>query len=250
MTDDLRLSRMTLADRLFAQLRQQIMSGRLEVGETLPSEQEIGEAFGVGRTTVREALHGLVSSGLVERKGRTLVVRDPVAIDELTLDFAAYSSRTAVQQVYDVRRLIEVEAVRLAALNRTPEDLRTIATHLAALDTDDPEQYHAADPEFHTSLVRAAGNEILYQLYISSRQIFFKLPAFWRIFGKKDEGKAARRIGTGHAGHKAIYDAVEAGDAERAAQLSAEQLERVKQDLMASIDATATGDSQPAGTGG
>ena len=250
MSDDLRLSRMTLADRLFEQLRQQIMSGRLEVGQTLPSEQEIGEAFGVGRTTVREALHGLVSSGLVERKGRTLVVRDPVAIDELTLDFATYSSRTAVQQIYDVRSLLEVEAVQLAALNRTPEDLRTIATHLAALDTDDPERYHAADPEFHTALVKASGNEILFQLYASSRQLFFKLPAFWRIFGKKNEGKSARRIGSGHTGHKAIFDAVEAGDAERAAELAAAQLERVKQDLVASIDATASGDSQPAETKG
>ena len=231
------LSRMTLADRLVEQLRQQILSGRFDVGDALPSEQDIGEAFGVGRTTVREALRGLVSSGLVERRGRALVVRHPDAVDELTLDFASYSSRTAVEQVYDTRKLLEVHAVRLAAANRTAEDLGTIAALLERLNTDDPVPFHAADPEFHTAIVKASGNEVLHQLYLSTRHLFFKLPAFWRVFASSSRPQTPR-IGSGYAGHKAVFDAIEAGDVELAGKLAEDHLDGVQRGLMAAISSS------------
>lgn len=249
MTDDMRLSRVTLADRLFEQLRQQILSGRLAVGDALPSEQEIGEAFGVGRTTVREALHGLVSSGLVDRSGRSLIVRHPDAIDTITLDFAAFSSRSSVTQVYEARKLLEVPAVRLAAANRTAENLKNMESFLERLRTEDPEIYHAADPQFHEAIVKASGNEILYQIFVSSRQVFFKLPAFWRIFGKSSEessrpgGSPQRRIGSGYEGHRTIFEAIGGGDGETAGRLMTEHLDRVQQGLMAAI--VAPSDTSP-----
>lgn len=240
MTDDLRLSRMTLADRLFEQLRQQIIAGRIAVGATIPAEQEIGEAFGVGRTTVREALHGLVSAGFVERRGRTLVVRDPNAIDELTLDLAVFSSRSSIQQLYDARKLLEVEAARLAAGRRTLDDLEHLRHRLGQLDTDDLEQYHAADPEFHTAIVQASGNDVLYHLYLSARPVFFKRSAFWRVFPRSTsdaEGAPSARIGSGYAGHQAIFESIEAGDAGLAGALMASHLDRVRDGLLAGLDA-------------
>lgn len=241
-----RLTRVTLADRLFQQLRQQILSGRLEVGETLPSEQDIGEAFGVGRTTVRESLRGLVSSGLVERRGRALVVRHPDAIDEITLDFESFSSISAVEQAYDARKLVEGHAVRLAAENRSSDDLRCISGLLTALDTDDAEAYHAADPEFHTAIVKASGNDVLHQLYLSSRHVFFKLPAFWRVFGSTADSRRSRSIGSGYEGHLALFVAIEAGDSEAACRLTDELLEGVKRDLMAAISTRATTEGRSA----
>ena len=61
------LKRETLAQRLHTQLRRQILSGALAPGERIPSEQDISLAFGVGRTTVREALGALVASGFARR---------------------------------------------------------------------------------------------------------------------------------------------------------------------------------------
>ena len=71
-----KLNRETLVDRLSAQLRQLIVSESIKPGEAFPSERELCEAFGVGRTTVREALQGLVARGAIERKGKELIVVD------------------------------------------------------------------------------------------------------------------------------------------------------------------------------
>lgn len=245
MNADLKLSRMTLADRLFEQLRQQILSGRFEVGETLPSEQDIGEAFGVGRTTVREALHGLVSAGFAERQGRSLVVRDQSALDELTLGFAAYNTRSSVQQVYHVRKLLEVDAIRLATIHRTQEDLRAIEEALGAMDTDDLEEYHAADPLFHLAIARASRNDVLHQVFQAARPVFFKPPAFWRVFGSRASDGVGRRIGSGHEGHRVLFEAIRAGDPDESARLMREHLDRVERGLVASIKAPAN-DEEPA----
>jgi GntR family transcriptional repressor for pyruvate dehydrogenase complex len=231
----MKLSRETLADRLFDQLRQQVLSGRLTPGDRLPSERAIGEAFGVGRTTVREALGGLVSAGFVERQGRTLVVRDPRSVGELALDFALVASRESVENVYDVRKLVEVHSIRLAAQNRTPEDLEALHVQLGRMDTDDPELYHAADPEFHAAIAKASANEVLYQLFLSSKQVFFKLPAFWRVFAPGSQVSAAPRIGSGHKGHAELLEAIESSDVDLAGQRMRDHLDRVEKGLVAAI---------------
>lgn len=231
----MKLSRETLADRLFDQLRQQILSGRLAPGRRLPSEREVGEAFGVGRTTVREAIGGLVSAGFVEREGRTLVVRDPNSVDPLALGFATVASRESVQQVYEARKLLEVYTVRLAAKNRTEQDLTTLREVLDRMDTSDAQIYHAADPEFHAAIAKASGNEVLYQLFLSARQVFFKPAAFWRVFGPH---RSRPRIGSGHEGHAALLEAIEAGDADLAAERMFAHLDKVERDLVALIVAS------------
>ena len=237
----MKLSRETLADRLFDQLRQQILSGRLAPGDRLPSEREIGEAFGVGRTTVREAVGGLVSAGFVERNGRALVVRDPNSVGSLALGFATVASRESVQQVYEVRKLVEVHAIRLAAEHRTPDDLRNLRRALQLMDTDDVQAYHAADPEFHAAIAKASGNEVLYQLFQSARDVFFKLPTFWRVFGSH---RQRPRIGSGHRGHAALLEAIEAGDADLAGERMHALLDKVEKDLVAAILASHIDDAE------
>ena len=96
------LKRETLAERLLIQLRRQILSGTLAPGQRIPSEQDISLAFGVGRTTVREALGGLVASGFASRGDLDAAGADRV-VDDLTdteavvalLDGAGAEGRTA-----------------------------------------------------------------------------------------------------------------------------------------------------------
>ncbi|MFI5269255.1 MAG: FadR/GntR family transcriptional regulator, partial [Chloroflexota bacterium] len=83
------LRRITLADSLLTELRGQILSGRLAPSDQVPPELQLSEAFGVGRTTVREALRGLIAAGFLERQGTRLVVSDPSALGQAELDYAA-----------------------------------------------------------------------------------------------------------------------------------------------------------------
>src|ERR1700730_11851376 len=107
MTDGSVLKRETLADRLLTQLRRQILSGALAPGQRIPSEQDISLAFGVGRTTVREALGALVASGFPRRQRNRLVVSEQAQLGSEEIDFATLAARVSVRDVYETRKLFE-----------------------------------------------------------------------------------------------------------------------------------------------
>ena len=229
-----KLSRETLADRLLADLERQILSGRILPGEALPNERELSDAFGVGRTTVREASQGLLAVGLVERVGKALIVSDFMGLCQEELGFASLASRVSIEEVYETRKILEVHAVRLASRYRSDEDLHRLSQVLEAMDTTDTEKYHTADIEFHTSVVFAAGNTVLSQVYESSKHLFFKLPAFWRLFAHRENAKTAK-IGSGLQGHLQIYFAIEAKDPDLSEKLMFKHLDDVQQGLLSSI---------------
>jgi GntR family transcriptional repressor for pyruvate dehydrogenase complex len=228
----------TLVETLLVQLRGQILSGRLQPGEPLPTEREIGEAFGVGRSTVREALGSLVASGFAERRGRHIVVRDPTLVASEEVDLAALAARLSAREVFATRKLLEVDAARLAARNRTQADVEHLRGVVAAMQTLDPEQYHERDIEFHRGVVAAAGNRVVQEIYDSSIHLFFKLPAFWRVFGSR--GKPAAPVGGGAHGHQVLLDAIEAGDEDAAAAEMFDHLDRVERNLVARISTART----------
>ena len=226
----MKLSRETLADQLQEQLKRQMLSGRLEPGAAMPSERELREVFGVGRTTVREALQGLVSSGFLARETGRLIVQHPSDISPRMLDLAARASDSSVQQVFDVRKLLEVHAAGLAAANRTSDDLAELAECLGRMDTQDEAQYHTADRSFHCAVVRASQNAVLAELYEAGLGLFFRKPAFWRVFNRAPEQR--HKVGSGYEGHLRIHDAIARGDAAAAAERMRCHLEQVEQSLL------------------
>jgi DNA-binding FadR family transcriptional regulator len=224
-TDDLTLARETLADRMTTQLRQQILSGRLRPGDQMPTERELQEAFGVGRTTVREALHGLISSGFIERRSNQLLVRDRREIPGESLDMAALAARVSVEDVISTRKVLEGKACELAAVRWEGDDIEALRAALDAMRGVSGAQYHEADAVFHTTIVQLSHNTVLQQVYDSSKDLFFKLPAFWRVFAA-NAGRSNGPI-TGWEGHRPIVDAIERRDGAEAARLSDELLDRV-----------------------
>ena len=226
----MKLSRETLADRLQEQLKRQMLSGRLAPGAAMPSERELREAFGVGRTTVREALQGLVSSGFLARDAGRLIVRHPSDISPRMLDLAARASGASVQQVFDVRKLLEIHAAGLAATNRTADDLAELAGCLQRMDTQDETQYHTADRSFHCAVVRASQNAVLAELYEASVGLFFREPAFWRVFTRAPEQRP--RVGSGYEGHLHIHNAIVRQDPDLAREQMRRHLQQVERSLL------------------
>jgi DNA-binding FadR family transcriptional regulator len=227
------IQRSTLAETLTVKLREQILSGRLGAGMPLPTERNIGLAFGVGRTTVREALRSLLAAGFVERQGKMLIVKDARSVPVQEADDGAFAVKASIQEIFHTRRLLEVEGARLAAANRTPEDLAALRRTLDLMDPADPEGYHSLDQEFHTLVMVASGNSILAQIYRSSRPMFFKGPGFWRVFGQLSlaEGAPPPVVG-GRKSHEEIYEAIDAKDPARAAAIVADHLNHVERALV------------------
>jgi DNA-binding FadR family transcriptional regulator len=245
-----KLTRVTLADTLLTQLRQQILSGRLAPGEQMPSERELCEAFGVGRTTVREALHGLVAAGFVERRSAKLVVRDPRRLAEHEADYAALAATISVEDVYDTRKLLECRLVEIATRNWAEDDLDTVRPPLEAMRTSaDEEAYHAADIDFHVALARLSKRPVLVQVYESNLHLFFRLPAFWRVFSAHPEDPP-RDVGAGWAGHVRVLEAIERRDVDAAVRSTWDLLDRVQRNLVErmALARRTTGDPAPTST--
>jgi DNA-binding FadR family transcriptional regulator len=236
-----RLNRRTLAEMLRDELRGQILSGRLAGGDVLPTESELCQAFGVGRTTVREALQGLQAHGFVQRRGGRLVVTDRSAVPSDEIDYSALASRLSVREVYEARKLLEVEIARLAAEHHTERELAELRVLLREMDPSDAESYHVLDERFHVALAGMCKNQVLNQVYLSNVHLFFKLPAYWRVFAP-----GAVRVpfpGGGRAGHATIVDAIASGNGEIAASVMYEHLDRVERrliDRIAVADLSAT----------
>lgn len=221
------LPRKTLAQTLVRHLQEQILSGRLEPGTPLPIERDIGEAFGVGRATVREALNGLMIAGFVQRQGKKLIVIDPNLIPQSAVDYSVMEARASVHEVFAVRKLFEVEGARLAAGNRTSEDLAAMQDILDRMDPTKVERYHTLTAEFHAQMVAASGNRILTEMYRSSVPLLFKRPAFWRVFQSQ-----SRPIGGGPKSHHELFEAIEARLPSDAARLCFEHLDRLERNLV------------------
>jgi GntR family transcriptional repressor for pyruvate dehydrogenase complex len=109
-----RISRRTVAEGPQA-LLDKIRVGALGPGSQLPSERVLCEQFVVARTSVREAIQGLASLGLVERRGNRLYVAEHLP----GVTFADDRKRS-VAHVFEVRRVVEVPMAELAARRAQP----------------------------------------------------------------------------------------------------------------------------------
>jgi GntR family transcriptional repressor for pyruvate dehydrogenase complex len=173
--DSIQLQKSTLVRGVTGQLRQMILSGDVQPGDYLPSRKELASQFGVGVSTVHEAIQALTAVGLVAShpgKG-TWVRRD--ALDTLIhpTEVESRMGTLEAQQVYEARAVIEVALTGLAAERATPEDLEQIWQALQAMEAagEDEVAFVEADLEFHLTVARAGRNQLLEQFYHLSRRL-------------------------------------------------------------------------------
>jgi GntR family transcriptional repressor for pyruvate dehydrogenase complex len=148
-----------LADQIYQQLLEQIIGGKLEIGQRLPSEAQLCDAFGVSRPVIRETISRLQADALVAtRKGSgTVVLRRP---DRAVLTLAPLGEIADLMRCFEFRIALEGEAAYLAAQRRTPEDIEAIEAALANLDRviEREEIGVDADFHFHATISRATKN--------------------------------------------------------------------------------------------
>ena len=172
MTDVSPLIKRSLVDQALEQLRARINSGTWEVGQRLPTEPELATQLNISRNTVREAMRVLAFAGLIDiRQGDGSYLRGRID----PMDTLRALSSCSLEQGRELRHILEVEAVGLAALRRTDEDVRLLHE---ALDVSG-EHYHGeldtyicCDLLFHQRLIDAAHNPALSELYRYSASVF------------------------------------------------------------------------------
>ncbi|SFP03813.1 DNA-binding transcriptional regulator, FadR family [Pseudarcicella hirudinis] len=164
---ELLIKRKSLAEELAEKLQELISEGFYAINQKLPIESELMKSFGVGRSTVREAIKILVNSGYLRvRQGLGTFVEDHSGINE---PLTRRLKRATSEDMDEVRELLEMKIAEKAALKRTQEDIEKISSFLEkrvkAAQYNLLEECVEADIQFHISIAEASKNDILADLY-------------------------------------------------------------------------------------
>ncbi|MBO9202426.1 MULTISPECIES: FadR/GntR family transcriptional regulator [Niastella] len=207
--------RRSLADEVAAQLQQQITLGKYKTGEKLPIEPELMKTFGVGRSTIREAIKTLVNSGLLRvQQGLGTFVEGAEGIKE---PLPQRLKRADFKDLDEVRQLIEMKIAEKAAANRTDDDLAEIRHWLAARKKaaleDNLVESVETDIRFHTAIAVASKNEVLADLY-KSLTIQIK-NWFLTVYNDATDFRKTQTM------HEQLLKAIEANDTRKAWNIAA-----------------------------
>lgn len=206
--------RQTLADQLYGQILEQIVSNKLKQGERLPSENRIATAFGVSRPVVREALRKLQEDGLAEaRRGvGTFVRRRP---PEKLIEFATAGSVAGLMRAMEARITVEHATARMAALRASQKDLARIEATLQELEASMLARTPSveADYQFHRAIAAASGNDVFIQMLDCTRQA---IEQGIDVAQKLTREGSQARVDTVMREHRQIFEAIRAGDSEAA----------------------------------
>ncbi len=215
------VQRRRLVDEVLDQLMALIESGQYQQGAKLPAEPELMKLLSVGRSTVREAVKVLMHAGFLEvRQGDGTYIQKPVADLE---SVRATIVPQNLEQVLEVRRMLECEAVGLAALRRTSHDLQRMRALLDQrneyLQEGRYAEYVASDIAFHIAVVESCHNDVFTAMYRviaeGLKQLLSQLILDTQAYEDNTEY------------HEGIYRAIEAQDQEAAQRYTIQNLDAV-----------------------
>jgi GntR family transcriptional repressor for pyruvate dehydrogenase complex len=225
------LERRSISEQVANRILAMIKSGNLKSGDRLPTEQQMGIAFGISRPPLREALKALTLMGVLEsRQGGRYTVTDLspsrlVAPFNVMLSVADYD----VHEHFEARAVVDLELVRLSAERASPDQRQRILA--LAVDGrafhEDPVAFRLIDIEFHQALNDGAGNRLLaalaqglYDVALDVRRVASAMP-----------GVITKSV----AQHCEVAEAVLAGDAEAAMRAYRRHLEHVRDTTIQSL---------------
>ena len=207
----------SLEERVFLALREEILGGQFKKGDTL-TEVALSTRHGVSRTPLRGALHRLAEEGLIEivpNRGAVVIGigrEELVDIYKIRMRLEGLASREATEKISDgdIERL--KESVELAEFYIKRQDTE----HLKELDS-----------EFHDIIYRASGNRLLYK---TLSELHGNITAYRRLSLSSGD-----RLRDSVKEHRDILNAILAGDAELADELTSRHIEAALENLLTVI---------------
>ncbi|AUG55552.1 FadR/GntR family transcriptional regulator [Thalassospira marina] len=216
-----------LADQLYGQILEQIVSGNLAEGAKLPSENEICASFGVSRPVVREALRKLQTDGLVFARqgvGSFVKKRPPQGL----IEFAQAADVAGLLRCFEARIAIEGETARLAAERAGTRHHKEIEHALRTLEKGIGSGGIAneADFDFHLAIARASGNDIFVTMLNSLHSVIAGSMGVALSITRTGSKERAQKV---CSEHQQIFDAILGRDAAAADLLMRYHLMQARQ---------------------
>jgi GntR family transcriptional repressor for pyruvate dehydrogenase complex len=208
------------------QIERLILKGVLKPGDLLPPERDLAQKFGVGRSSIRDAIRTLEVMGILDpRQGHGTVVRE-VSADALVVPLASVlmRKREMIAELVDVRRMIEPALAARAALNASEEELAHLADILARQERKmrRGESTIDEDSEFHYAIALAARNSVVLKVV----DLLMDLLRESRTRSLQVPGRLERSV----AGHRRILRALRRRDpnaAEAAVRKHLKEIEEI-----------------------
>lgn len=211
-----------VSDEIVRQIIAHIAEGKLQPGDKLPSERELGEMLGVGRSSLREAMTILETMGLVEirkRKGNFIKgISTTLDLDPLKQILKEDPSK--IDAFYEIRNDVELASAAAAAQNRTDEDIKNLRNVLKLSEESDrppsvPLYTSRDDRAFHVAIAQATHNflrvHVVKHLFDYTKE--FNEDVFAKII--RSEENVAQLLSQ----HEAIFHAIEKRDKQQAREL-------------------------------
>ncbi len=204
------IRREPLATEIARRLVEYLLSGQVGPGERMPSERQLAQAFGVGRSAMREAIKSLSLIGLVEvRHGDgTYLRKTEGSLLPQVIEWGLLLGEPRTRDLVEARQKIESIIAGLAAERRSEADLAELRVLLARMeeqshDAGDPAAFVEADVGFHLRLAEAARNTAL-------RDVLAGVQALLRVWIGRVIAAGNRHLS--YLEHVPILEAVERGD--------------------------------------
>lgn len=206
----------------------QIESGELLPGEKLPSVVDLSTSFGVGRSTIREALSALKAMGWIDVRhgGGTFVNKELPTAGQNSKD--PFEESENVREILEVRLWLESGSASLAAQKRNNADIEVLQAIIEkmeqAIKLDDIQLSEQADIDFHLAIAAASHNKLLNTLMgsLTSRltETIGKTRKLWFF---EDKSSASQLL----IEHQSIARAIIEQNSEKASQLMQTHLQKV-----------------------
>jgi len=229
--DSFKLDRKRLADQIIEKLASMVANGDFKPGDKLPSEIELMKSFGVGRSSIREALGALSLIGMVTaRAGHGTRVAVPSEESQTKpIGLMLTIGKSKIRELVEARIIIEEAAVRLAAERATRQDLVEIKRHLDHLKPPitTSKKVIKADLGFHNAIAKASHNSVLNRFLSELRQ---PMKHWMEQKAKHDWGY--EKV---YEQHLKIVAAIESHDAEQAQTAMRNHLESTGEKLVSAI---------------
>jgi len=223
------IKRNTTAELVIEKVLNMITDGELKVGDRLPSAQKLAEIFGVGRSSIREAVRALSVLGYLEiLPGKGTFVSKDASFEELSVNNRLMNVLESgpIFDIMETREFLECKCAELASV-RADQTQQKKMEHFIKIMQDnrsDLETINKADLEFHLTLAEATNNDVIYEIMkLLIEKVEFYADKFWATL-PKTRGKAISTV------NQVFYHVVK-GDSKKAAQSMHEHLELVRDKL-------------------
>lgn len=225
------VTRETLSAQIRDQLLDRIVNGALEPGDRVPSERDLSVQFQVARTSVREAMQGLLSMGVIERRGnRSFVVEH---LPDVSFDQHS-DRREFIRQLFETRRLLEVPIIELAAERASSgerDEIRALAERFSA--DISLQEFRELDRSFHSAIARACSNPLLVEVYSKVLGRLFHSEEISSLLSDEvNRAEVGNIIEVAAEQHRALAAAVASGDVEAASRAGTEHLEAIERRMI------------------